>query len=299
MTAHELHTQLQSEPAPTLLHVLPEEIFAAAHIPGSLQACIFEMAFLEKVRALGLDPAAPLIVYGAGAGSLDAATAAESLRAAGFTRVQTYEGGLADWTAAGLPLAGTGQFPAEPLPHGTYTVDPKQSIIRWTGRNLFNHHHGTVRLAGGHIQLEHGRLIGARFTIAMTTIACEDLGDPALNALLLTHLGTADFFDTAAHPTAEFLATRAEPLVDTTPGTPNYLLHGQFTLRGLTRELAFPILVAAKDEALHLTGQATLDLDRTAYGSHYGSGKFFRYLAGHLVNDHVHLHVKIHAELMS
>ncbi len=33
-----------------------------------------------------------------------------------------------------------------------------------------------------------------------------------------------------------------------------------------------------------------------AYGSHYGSGKLFRFLGQHVVNDHIHLHVKIHAE---
>ena len=38
------------------------------------------------------------------------------------------------------------------------------------------------------------------------------------------------------------------------------------------------------------------ELDRTAYGSHYGSGKLFRFLGKHLVNDLIHLHVKIHAE---
>ena len=31
----------------------------------------------------------------------------------------------------------------------------------------------------------------------------------------------------------------------------------------------------------------------------YGSGKLFRYLGPHLVNDHIHLHVKIHAERKS
>ena len=42
--------------------------------------------------------------------------------------------------------------------------------------------------------------------------------------------------------------------------------------------------------------KGALTLDRTAYGSHYGSGKLFRYLGPHVVNDHIHLHVKIHAE---
>ena len=59
MTARELHTLLQSAPPPQLLHVLPEEIFAAAHLPGSRNACVYETAFLDHVQALGLDPSAP------------------------------------------------------------------------------------------------------------------------------------------------------------------------------------------------------------------------------------------------
>jgi predicted transcriptional regulator len=47
---------------------------------------------------------------------------------------------------------------------------------------------------------------------------------------------------------------------------------------------------------LHFAGQGVLELDRTAYGSQYGSGKLFRFLAPHLVNDHIQLHVNIHAE---
>jgi hypothetical protein len=31
------------------------------------------------------------------------------------------------------------------------------------------------------------------------------------------------------------------------------------------------------------------------FGSHYGSGKLFRFLGKHIVNDHIHLHVEIHA----
>jgi hypothetical protein len=32
------------------------------------------------------------------------------------------------------------------------------------------------------------------------------------------------------------------------------------------------------------------------FGSIYGSGRFFPFLGKHAVNDHVHLHVKLHAE---
>ena len=64
----------------------------------------------------------------------------------------------------------------------------------------------------------------------------------------------------------------------------------------ITHPLEFPVFIAATDDARRLTGQGVLSFDRTAYGSHYGSGKLFRFLGQHVVNDHVHLHVKIHAQ---
>lgn len=296
MTAHDLQSLLQSANPPTLLHVLPAEVFIASRIPGSVNACIYETAFLDHVKALGLDPSAPLVVYGAGEGSLDAVTAAEKLQAAGFAHVQPFEGGLAAWAAASLPLEGTGQLPKLPVPDGTFVINTAESVIRWTGRNLFNHHSGTVRLSAGEIRVNQGQLTSARFTIDMASIACEDLADSAMNAMLLAHLRTTDFFDVEHHSTAEFVATTAERIAPCTDGTPNHLLRGTFTLRGISRPLEFPVLIAAKDDGQHLTGQGVLELDRTAYGSHYGSGKLFRFLGQHLVNDHVHLHVKIHAE---
>ncbi len=295
MNAKELQTQCQSSSPVHLLHVLPAEVFDAARIPGSQNACIYETAFLEQVKALGLDPKAPLVVYGAGEGSLDAATAAENLRLAGFSQVETFEGGLAEWKAAGLPMEGTGILPQPPVPHGEFTVDTAESIVRWTGRNLFNHHSGTVKLSGGEILLNQGQLTSARFLIDMTSLACEDLTDSGMNGMLLAHLQTTDFFDTANHPTAEFVASEASRIETSTEGTPNYQLRGTFSLRGVSRELEFPVLIGTKDDAHHLTGQGVLEIDRTDYGSQYGSGKFFRFLGQHLVNDHVQLHVKIHA----
>ena len=124
MTARELQAQLQSTQPPQLLHILPPEVFAAARIPGSQNACVYETAFLDQVRALVPDPATPLVVYGAGEGSLDAASAAEKLPAAGYSHVQSFEGGLAAWTAAGLTLEGTGQLPQAPALDGTTASTP-------------------------------------------------------------------------------------------------------------------------------------------------------------------------------
>jgi polyisoprenoid-binding protein YceI len=298
MTTSELQTLLAATNAPILVQVLPEEVFAARRIPGSKQACVYEVAFFDQIAALTSDKACAIIVYGAGSGSLDAKVAAEKLTAAGFTNVTAFEGGLDAWSAAGLPVEGEGALPAAPSLSGTFRADSEQSLIRWTGRNLFNHHSGTVRLADGEITLRDNALVAARLRIAMDSIACEDISDSAMNQMLIAHLHSDDFFDVAHHPVAEFVAESITPLAACTDGTPNHLLRGRFTLRGITREIEFPILAATAD-GQRLTAQGVLDLDRTQFGSVYGSGRLFRFLGKHIVNDHIHLHIKLHADLKS
>jgi polyisoprenoid-binding protein YceI len=132
----------------------------------------------------------------------------------------------------------------------------------------------------------------------MDSIACEDIHEAEVNQMLIAHLHSYDFFDVGHHPTASFVAERVSAIADCVDGSPNYLLRGHFTLRGVTRELEFPVLAASAD-GKKLTVQGLLDLDRTEFGSLYGSGRFFRFLGKHLVNDMVHLHLKIHLNLIS
>jgi polyisoprenoid-binding protein YceI/rhodanese-related sulfurtransferase len=295
MKTTELQNLLATSPAPRLLHVLPESVFEGARLPGSVNACIYEISFREKVPAIFPGKAEPIIVYGAGAGSRDAQVAADLLRSEGYADVTVYEEGLEGWRAAGLPLEGHGTLPSGPqAPDGTYVVRTDESLIRWTGRNLFNHHSGTVRLAGGDLTLRDGKLLAASFAVAMDSMACEDIADTAINRMLLQHLKAADFFDTANHPLATFVMSSCEALPEATDGSENFRLGGTLTLRGVSRPLEFPVVVAADGEG-KLTGQAWLDLDRTEFGSIYGSGRFFRFLGQHVVNDIIHLHLKIHA----
>ncbi len=278
----------------TLIHVLPEEHFAQQHLPGAVNACVYEMIFLSKVAELVPDKSAAIIVYGAGAPSLDSSTAAKKLETEGYTNVRDFRGGLTEWLHNGLAVEGTGLIGDSINPGGIYEVDTDTSVVRWTGRNLFNHHQGTVKLAGGRIEVQNGALKSARFTLDMNRIVCEDLVDTAYNALLIRHLRDDDFFAVDRFPTAEFICEHTEPMSACTPGTPNYTLHGTMTLRGVTKSLSFPAVIAAAD-ADHLTGQAQFELDRTQFGSHYGSGKLFAFLGKHVVNDHIHLHIKLHA----
>lgn len=288
-------SELQSQqPAATLIHVLPEDHFEREHLPGAINACVYETIFPSKVAELIPDKSTAIIVYGAGGDSLDAATAAEKLTKAGYTHVSVFTGGIAEWKQNNLPLEGTHAAVVPTTPHGHYELDTETSLVRWTGRNLFNHHHGTLKLSGGQIEIQNGALQSARFTLDMNSIACEDLVDTAYNAMLIRHLRDDDFFAVDRFPTAEFICENASPIPACTPGTQNYTLHGTLTLRGVTQPLSFPAVIAAAD-ADHLTGQAQFELDRTQFGSHYGSGKFFAFLGKHVVNDHIHLHIKLHA----
>ncbi len=289
-------TELQAQQnTATLVHVLPEDHFECEHLPGAVNACVYEMVFLAKVAELVPDKTSPVIVYGAGGDSLDAVTAAEKLTKVGYTNVTAFTGGIAEWRQNSLPLEGTHAEACLATPQGHYEIDTEISVVRWTGRNLFNHHQGTLKLASGHIEVQNGVLQSARFIIDMNSIACEDLVDTAYNAMLIRHLRDDDFFAVDRFPTAEFVCDRTDPLQSCTPGTPNYTLHGSMTLRGVSKPLSFPAVIAAAD-ADHLTGQVQFELDRTQFGSHYGSGKLFAFLGKHVVNDHVHLHIKLHAK---
>ncbi len=294
MKAQDLHQLLAGPNTPVLIDVLPGDVFEAEHIPGAINACIYEIAFADKVRTLVPDLSTPIVVCGAGEGGLEAEVAGQGLSELGYQQVRVFTGGLAEWRAAGFPVDGTGN-PAVPMADGIFTVDPVASLIRWTGRNLFNHHHGTLRLAGGRIEMCNDRLVAARFEVDMSNIVCEDIPDASMRGVLVKHLMHADFFDVEKHPLAVFEAASAEPIPAATEGTPNYNIAGDFTLRGIRRPLGFPVVAAVSPDGSKLAAQAQLEIDRTLHGSIYGSGRFFRHLGQHLVNDHFQIHLKIHA----
>jgi hypothetical protein len=55
------------------------------------------------------------------------------------------------------------------------------------------------------------------------------------------------------------------------------------------------VLIAAKDDGQNTLPARVLEPDRTAYGSYYGFGELFRFLGHHLINDHMHMDMKIQA----
>lgn len=273
---------------------LPED-FERAHLPAAINNCVFEVAFGERMKGIAPAKKTPICVYGANGESLEGRMAAEKLLRAGYAYVRELHGGLAGWQAEGHSVEGKGGPPHQPAaPDGAFSVDLQESRVEWTGRNLLNKHHGRVALKSGSLIFANGRLTGGEFVLDMTSLACGDLeGDP-LHDVLIAHLCGDDFFDTERYPEARFAITRAE-MADVPPGAPNLEVRGLLTVKDAAHEIAFSATAGITPEG-RPAAQATLSFDRTKWNVLYGSGKFFRNLGGHLVNDLIEIQLRIVAK---
>ena len=200
---------------------------------------------------------------------------------------------MEEWRSAGLPVDGNGTEDASPTPpDGVHKLDLEKSRIEWTGRNLFSAHHGTLKLQDGEIELRGGRPTRAAFTIDMDSIDDSDIADPEMREVLISHLKSDDFFDVEKYPTGHFELSKIAEIPNAPLGTPKCEVSGALTLKDVTKEIAFPAILAVTPDGT-LAADAHVHFDRTQWNVVYGSGKFFQKLGKHLVNDVVTLVLKL------
>lgn len=281
----------------TLIDVLPEEYFNVQRLPRARRASVYEVTFLDQIKALGIGPDDPLVVYGAGNGSLDSAVAAEKLERAGFRLIYDFRGGRAAWAQAGQAFEGDGALPSAPRAPDDkrYTVNPDKSSLEWIGRNLNTTHRGAIRIARAEITMVGGELVGGHVVLDMRSIQNANLQDSAMRQLLEKHLKSDDFFDVELYPTAELKSLSARRFPNATPGAPSHQMLAELTLKDITRQIAFPTILSLDAQGA-LTAVAQIEIDRTQWNVLYGSGRFFQMLGKHLVNDLIMLLVTIVAE---
>jgi polyisoprenoid-binding protein YceI len=152
-----------------------------------------------------------------------------------------------------------------PVPGGDYNIDPAHSIIGFSIRHLeiawvegrFKDFKGTVRFDESDVTKS-----SVEFSAKVESI---DTGVEPRNA----HLRTADFFDAAKYPEMSFKSTRVERR-----GKDKYVLHGDFTLKGVTKPVALPFSLtgAIKDPwgNTRFGVSAQTKIDRRDYGITWG-----------------------------
>ena len=292
VTAQELTNLLREPDGCALLDVRLAEDFAGEHLPAAVNQCVFEVVFLTELEQKGIRKDQPLCVYGAAEDSQESIMAAEKLERAGYTQVFDFRGGVEAWRAAGLAIEEQAVAAANAaVKDGRHPLDLSESRVVWVGRNLLNKHWGHVAISSGYVEFRGELPVRGEAVLDMRRITCSDLAGDALHDVLIHHLESDDFFDVARFPEARFVFDRVE-VCSTRPGCQNLRLHGELTLRGVTQPLVIDASAGVTTEGKAAL-QATLSIDRTAWGVLYGSGRFFRRLAGHLVNDHIELQLRV------
>jgi polyisoprenoid-binding protein YceI len=293
ITHAELKALIEAAAAPVVIDVTPQEYYEAVHIAGAKNCCVYEVIFTEKAATAAPDKDETVVVYGSSAHSLASTTAAEKLERAGYTDVRDYRGGIEDWLAACLPVERGPEAPAKPHPRlGRNEIDTTKSHVGWTGRNTFSSHTGTVGLKDGWLDLTSEAAATGEFTLDMEALANTDLTDSALNRMLIAHLKSDDFFDTARYPIGKFQLRHITVNPHARRGHINAEIDGSLTLKGVTEEIAFPAIIEVLPGGA-VSAEAHFDIDRTKWNVLYGSGRFYERLGKHLVYDNVSLSLRI------
>jgi rhodanese-related sulfurtransferase len=101
-----LEAARQGDTPIVLLEALPFKYYREKHLPGAVN--MPHDAVDSLAPTLVPDKTSEIVVYCASATCKNSAIAAARLEALGYSRVQTYDEGKADWIAANLPIeAGT------------------------------------------------------------------------------------------------------------------------------------------------------------------------------------------------
>lgn len=152
-----------------------------------------------------------------------------------------------------------------PIPGGEYKMDASHSVIGFSIRHFeISWVRGRFKDFVGTINYDESDVTksSVEFTAKIESI---DTGVQNRDA----HLRTADFFDAAKFPDMTFKSTRVER-----KGKDQYVLHGDFTLKGVTKQISFPFTLtgAVKDARgntrFGVAAQTTLD--RREYGITWG-----------------------------
>ena len=169
------------------------------------------------------------------------------------------------------------RIPAE-VRSGTYVLDPSHSKVTWSVSHLgFSTYVGQFAGVDGKLTLDSRNPARSRLDATVKTDSVGTFSDG-----LDKHLKTADFLDTAKHPTAAFRSSALQ-LVDADTAR----ITGDLTLRGVTR----PVVIEAD-----FTQAGVNPLDKTYTVGFDGEAKIKRSDFGvsyglPMVGDDVTLHL--------
>lgn len=273
-----------------VVDVMTPEEYAAGHVAGAKNACVYEMIFLDRIAEQVPDRDTELIVYDATGTTRSAELARERLQQAGYSNVSLLAGGLAAWCKAGLPVEADEQAGVTRLElrDGAYRIENEKSTLEWIGRNLNKRHYGRISIQSGELVIAAGKLSSGNIVLDMTTISNLDLQDTVWREMLIRHLKSDDFFAVDRFPSASFTVTGWETQEVDSLKALKGIVTGELSIRDVTRPISIPATIAPQQDG-SIQAHAVFDIDRTLWNACYGSCRLFERLGMHFVHDLISL----------
>lgn len=168
-----------------------------------------------------------------------------------------------------------------------------QTKIFWKGSKPGGEHNGLIRIKeGGKFLINNGKLVGGEFIIDMNSIIDLDIPDAEMNAKLVGHLKSADFFHVDSFPEAKFVIASVEALNDVPEYT--HTINGNLTMKGITKGISFKAKVTVAEGNVSATSEEFI-LDRTQWNVNYGSKSIFKELKDKFINDEFSLKIEAYS----
>ena len=176
----------------------------------------------------------------------------------------------------------------------TLIIDIENSNIDWIGRKVTGEHSGTLNLSDGFVIWNGKSITGGKITFDMTSIKNTDIESPEWKQKLEDHLKAEDFFHTDSFPHAILEIKRQTTIIEENKTIHEGVL-ADLTIRGMTHEIKFPFILTQSKNIL--TGEGSVDIDRTLYNIQYKSGKFFDDLGDRLIYDDFTVQFRIQTKI--
>lgn len=185
-----------------------------------------------------------------------------------------------------------------------YKVDVASSKVKWVGTKVSGYHVGTINLREGELSVKDGAITGGKIALDMKTLAVTgpEGSNEGMNAKLLEHLTSPDFFEVDKFPDAVFEITSVSPNTDAVKESedprqseineykvenPTHRIAGNLTIKGITKNIEFPAKITITEGTVDAI--AKFNIDRSLWNITY-PGK-----PDDLIKNEVHLGISLNA----
>ena len=140
--------------------------------------------------------------------------------------------------------------------HEALPISPEKSKVDFIGAKVTGKHDGGFKTFSGTMHFDPENIEASRIEvdIDMTSLWSD-------NDKLTEHLKSGDFFLVSEHPKARFVSTSIK---EGGEGDATHTVTGNLTLRGVTKEIAFPAKIEVGADALR--AQSEFSLPRKQFG---------------------------------